>query len=131
MRAEGTTNKCNPTDSRTRQRCCRNSSLAHHASSIASHTWAAQFVTWEGARREGEGNKTGRRVVVGHWFCQVKGNDASAKAHGGCTAAEEGWEEADKSEPTQTGGRPLGRGVSRDTEIALELQRKVEIGVIM
>ena len=41
-------------------------------------------------------------------------------------------EEADKSEPTQTGGRPLGRrGVSRDTEIALELQRKVEIGVIM
>ena len=89
MRAEGTTNKCNPTDSRTRQRCCRNSSLAHHASSIASHTWAAQFVTWEGARREGEGNKTGRRVVVGHWFCQVKGNDASAKAHGGCTAAEE------------------------------------------
>ena len=50
MRAEGTTNKCNPTDSRTRQRCCRNSSLAHHASSIARHTWAAQFVTWEGAR---------------------------------------------------------------------------------
>ena len=45
--------------------------------------------------------------------------------------AEEGGEEADKSEPTQTGGRPLGRGVSRDTEIALELQRKVEIGVIM
>ena len=88
----------------------------------------------EGARREGEGNKTGRRVVVGHWFCQVKGNDASAKAPGGCTAAaEEGGEEADKSEPTQTGGRPpLGRrGVSRDTEIALELQRKVEIGVIM
>ena len=62
--------------------------------------WAPQFVTWEG---EGEGNKTRRRIVVGHWFCQVRGNYASAAAADG--ALRRPAAEADKSEPTQGAAR--------------------------
>lgn len=94
--------------------------------------WAPQFVTfvtWEG---EGEGNKTRRRIVVGHWFCQVRGNYASAAAADGALRRQRRRTKANpRREPPASPFALAACHVSRDTKIALELQRKVEIGVIM